>query len=362
MIADDHEGGPPADRGDADRGDTGRAPAARVRAEVRLRSVDFRRERQHLWRELDALVTRAEREGVRALARSELERLPVLYRAALSSLGVARTISLDRNVLDHLESLCARAYICVYGARGALLPSLAGFFTRSFPGAFRRHLGLIGLSAAVTLLGALTAFAMTLADPSHYFTFISPDMAQGRTPASSPEELREVLYGDSSEAGSLAAFAAYLFTHNTQVGILCFVTGFAFGLPVLFLLFYNGLVLGAMAAIHHAAGLSVDLWGWLLPHGITELSAIFLCGAGGLAIGRAQLFPGAHGRMESLAITGRDVARLVAGAAVMLGVAGLIEGIFRQTVENIGVRYTVAAVTAAAWSAYFALAGRERAR
>ena len=78
-------------------------------AAIALKSAAFRAEREASWRELEGLVGRIERGGVRALAPAELGRLPSLYRAALSSLSVARAISLDRNVLDYLEALSGRA-------------------------------------------------------------------------------------------------------------------------------------------------------------------------------------------------------------------------------------------------------------
>ena len=82
-----------------------------------LRSYEFRRERERTWRELERLVKRVESGGHASLAPEELGRLPVLYRATLSSLSVARSISLDRNLLEYLEGLAARAYFCIYGGR-----------------------------------------------------------------------------------------------------------------------------------------------------------------------------------------------------------------------------------------------------
>ena len=94
----------------------------------------------------------------------------------------------------------------------------------------------------------------------------------------------------------LATFAASLFSHNARIGILAFALGFVAGLPTLFLLFYNGLVLGAFAALYHARGLGVDIWGWLLPHGVTELLAVVLCGAAGFLLAHGLVFPGARPR------------------------------------------------------------------
>src|SRR3546814_18633127 len=95
-----------------------------------LKSYEFRREREKSWRELEAMVTRAEKQGLKSLPAEDLLRLPTLYRATLSSLSVARAISLDQNVLSYLESLSARAYFQVYGARPRLAEDVRDFLDR----------------------------------------------------------------------------------------------------------------------------------------------------------------------------------------------------------------------------------------
>ena len=89
------------------------------RTELVLKSSEFRKGREASWRELEDLVGRVERRGVRALSLAELLRLPILYRAALSSLSVARTIALDRNLLLYLESVALRSFLAVYGPRAS---------------------------------------------------------------------------------------------------------------------------------------------------------------------------------------------------------------------------------------------------
>jgi uncharacterized membrane protein SpoIIM required for sporulation len=144
------------------------------------------------------------------------------------------------------------------------------------------------------------------------------------------------------------------------VSLLAFAVGFAGGVPSALLVFANGLVLGAFAALYHSRGLSVELWAWLLPHGVTELSAVVLCGGAGLALGQALVFPGRRDRRAALARRGREAAVLVVGAVAMLFIAALVEGIFRQRVHSVPVRYAVAAAFAVGWALYFSRAGRRR--
>ncbi len=324
-----------------------------------LRSYSFRREREPHWLELEELVDRMNKKGAKALGASDLARLPVLYRSALSSLSVARSISLDRNLVEYLESLCARAYLCVYGNKRHLRDALAGYFTVSLPRAVRSLKWPLLISAACMLLGAITAFVLVSQDSDYFYTFVDGGYASGRTPAASTESLKAVLYDTEHSASHLSEFAGFLFSHNARIGMMAFALGFLFGIPVLYLMFTNGLVLGAFFALYEDRGLGLELWAWLLPHGVTELFAVILCGAGGLALANALIFPGRHRRLQNLAIGGRVAGTAVLGAVIMLFIAGLIEGVFRQTVTSIPWRWTVVGTTAVFWLYYFIRVGRE---
>ena len=327
--------------------------------EFELKSYEFRKERSKSWTELEKLVNRCEKKGPKSLTGKELARLPVLYRAALSSLSVAKSISLDRALLDYLEALTARAYFVVYRPKVHIFSGIGKFFSQFFPQAVRDVARPLLLSTLFLMVGVLTGFFMTVNDPSAYYAFVSPEMASGRGPDSSREELLEVLYGGDESTGSgLAYFAAFLFNNNASVGILAFALGGLVGIPVFLLLFQNGLTLGAFAAIHFEQGLTVDLWGWLLPHGVTEILAIVLCGAAGLAIARGILFPGEYGRIDAMRIEGKAAGTVVFGSLLLFVIAGLIEGIFRQKVQSIWIRYVLASVTAVFWTWYFCRCGR----
>src|SRR6195256_3645395 len=102
-------------------------------AELQLKSHRFRAEREADWRRLETLLNRVEKGGARKLNRDELVEMPVLYRQALSSLSVARAISLDQGLIGYLESLCTRAYFFVYGTRATLLERIVAFFARDWP-------------------------------------------------------------------------------------------------------------------------------------------------------------------------------------------------------------------------------------
>ncbi|MCH9647472.1 MAG: stage II sporulation protein M [Deltaproteobacteria bacterium] len=325
-------------------------------ADYRLKSYEFRRERQSDWEELSELLDRAAK-GLGTLTSAELYRLPALYRAVLSSLSVARAISLDKNVVAYLEDLAARAFVVLYGTQHGLLQAIRTFFTHWFPRRVRSLSWGVLLSIGLLILGAASGFMMTIHDSERFYSFVPSHLAGDRTPASTAEDLLDALKG-RGVAEELTLFATSLFTHNTSVGFLCFAIGVAFGVPVALLVFYNGLILGAFAAIYYQQGLALPFWAWVLPHGVTELLAVCICGATGFAIGQSLIFPGPYSRLENLARRGRDAASVAAGAAALFFLAALLEGFFRQMVHHEAVRLTVALATAIGWVAYFSLAGR----
>jgi uncharacterized membrane protein SpoIIM required for sporulation len=317
-----------------------------------VKSVAFRREREDTWVELEGLIERVERSGLSSLSPAEVSRLPIVYRATLSGLSVARAISLDASLLAYLESLGARSYVAIYSAKTHPLAAARDFVRRGFPRAVHRAWRQLALAVAVMALGGVTGLSLTRQDPVRFYALVPEEMADGRGPAATTEDLRQVLYDTRPASDLLAAFAMFLFTHNAAIGMLCFASGFAFAVPTFLLLFANGVMLGAFGALYEERGLGLEFWAWVLPHGATELFAIAVCGAAGFLLADALLFPGRHTRMQNLARHGRDAGVLVIGAVLMFLAAGLVEGVFRQVVHDPASRLVVAAASAAAWVAY----------
>ena len=319
-----------------------------------LKSYEFRRERESSWAELEILVDRIEKSGLKSLSAEELHQLPSLYRAALSSLSVARSISLDRNVVEYLESLASRAYVCVYSTRRGGLRTVVDFLVRGFPQLVYELRWQLWLAIFLMTLGAACGFALTAADPERFYSFVDPALAGGRGPTASREELNAVLFGDSGgSTAQLSQFASFLFQHNAKIGMMCFGLGFLAGVPVALLLFTNGLMLGAMIAVHWHKDLTIEFCTWVMGHGVTELLAVCLCGAAGLAVGQALVFPGVHKRLENLARMGRKAGAVVIGTVLLFFIAALIEGYFRQLVPSVELRALMAGVTAVLWFLYF---------
>jgi len=319
-----------------------------------LRSHRFRLEREASWKQLEELIARAERGGAKKLDDDELIALPRLYRATLSSLSMARAISLDLDLIQYLEGLTTRAYFFVYGTRSGIFARISGFFATEWPMAIQKLGRETLVSLLVTVLAALSAYMLVIHNSDWFYSFMPGELGGGRNPDASVEFLRNGLY-DGKWSDGLATFATFLFTHNARIGIFAFALGFAFGIPTFILMAYNGFMLGAFWAVYIPKGLGFELGGWLFIHGTTELFAIVLAGAAGFHIGWRIAFPGDLSRLEAATEAGKTAATVVIGVVIMLFVAGLLEGFARQLVKDDLVRYVIAIFMLVLWLGYFYL-------
>jgi uncharacterized membrane protein SpoIIM required for sporulation len=316
----------------------------------------FRAEREADWIAFDALLTRLEKKGAKALSSDELLQLPLLYRATLSSLSIARATSLDKALLEHLEALSIRGYFLIYGVRQSRLDRLKRFFLHDWPAAVRSVWKETIIIALILLLGTLTSWTLVTHNPEWYYNFLPDGLAGGRDPRASVEFLQGTIgHGKAAggQEGALHMFATYLFTHNSQVSIMSFALGFAFGVPTMMLEYYQGISLGAMLAVFTSKGLGFDFGGWLFIHGTTELFAAALSGAAGLRIGEAVVFPGAQGRLQAASEAGRTAGKVMVGVILMLLAAGVLEGFGRQLITDTLLRYGVGTLMLLFWLGYY---------
>ena len=317
-----------------------------------LRSDRFRQEREVDWQRLEAIVLRMEGGRLGKLSDADVLALPVLYRTVASSLSVARETSLDAATLAYLEGLVQRAWFLVYGPR----VSLWGWLRRFFGGEWSRAVRAIWPEMLVALMvmvaGTVVGWMLVASDPDWYHALVPGQFADERAPGATREVLKGTLFGNQDEE-ALSIFAAYLFSNNAGVSILCFALGFAFGIPSLLLLIHNTAVLGAMLWLFNSQGLTLDFVGWLSVHGTTELLGILLSGAAGLHIGRSMAFPGQRPVMQAAAQAGQRAALVLAGVVLMMIVAGLLEAFARQLVDSTLWRMVIGYVMLAFWLSYF---------
>ena len=322
-------------------------------ADGQIHSAEFRRAREESWRRLEYLLGRiGNRE--QALSQEELSELPQLYRTTLSSLSVARNYVLDQRLIAYLEALCLRAYVVVYAPRERLGGLLKYGLAIGFPRAICAAGIELALSALCMAVGMLAGWAIVAADPELFYSIIPESLAGGRGPDQTRELMAKSLEGGVETAAAAQSFVLQLASHNAGIALLAAGLGIAFGLPTILLLAYNGAILGAMLAAFDVHGLLVPFIAWLSVHGVTELGAIIIAGAGGLAIARGLLFPKVdETRMAAARRHGMHGGFLAAGAFAMLFVAAFFEGALRQAIEPTTARLMFGGATAIFWLWYF---------
>jgi uncharacterized membrane protein SpoIIM required for sporulation len=184
------------------------------------------------------------------------------------------------------------------------------------------------LGAAAMLAGAAVGFAAVAANAANARALIPPQFFIER-PAARVQQIE----GGKERIGSLSqatAFGAYLYTHNIQVSFLTFALGALTFLGGILLLFYNGVILGAVGAQYLLDGAGTFFVAWVGPHGALELPSIVFAGAAGLVAGNALWMPGEAGRPAALRESFPSVFRMLCACATLLVCAGLIEGSFSQ--------------------------------
>ncbi len=254
----------------------------------------------------------------------------------------------------------ARAYGEIHASEARFQPGrLLHWLRATFPQTFRRHAWAFALSVAITLLGGLFGGLSLAFDPSAKPVLMPfPHLLQDPRARVAAEESGV----SAASAGSQATFSTTLMTHNTRVAILSVASGMTCGVGTCVLLFYNGVVLGAVVTDYTLAGQARFLAGWLLPHGSVEIPAFLIAGQAGLLLGAALL---GRGRSAPLAARLRavagDVATLIGGVALLLVWAGLIEAFLSQHHQPAipyAVKTTFGLVQGLLLAAYLSMGGR----
>jgi uncharacterized membrane protein SpoIIM required for sporulation len=312
----------------------------------------FVERRTGAWSELDALLARVGRRGLRRLQPEEVEAIGRLYRAVTSDLAYASGRGYDARLIAYLNRLVARAHAYVYGGASTTgWQRIAGFYSQTFPREFRRSFGFIAICTAITVASAIVAYVLIRTHPGDAYALLPDQLI--------PAQIKKSLH-DSNFAfdpSTSPAVASEIITNNVKVAIMAFAGCVTLGLLTLSIIFFNGLMLGGVAALFTNAGFGADFWATVAPHGVIELTAIQIAGAAGLLISAGIIAPGRLRRRDAIAAAARRAGVLIAGVASMLLVAGTIEGFFSPLRLPASDRIAVGAVTAVLLVLYFGFTG-----
>ena len=199
-----------------------------------------------------------------------------------------------------------------------------------------------GISTSIFFIGAIIAFTIVMFNTSNALYFV---------PANMIENLN--YNGDPINNISYPLMSSQIMTNNIKVCLYAIVMGITCGLGTIYVLFYNGALLGAIAGLIYQNGSILHFWSLILPHGVIELLAIFISGGAGLLIAKSILIPGQYSRKNSIIKGSKDATTLIGGLVFMLIVAGIIEGFFTPLNIPPTVKLAFALVTAVLSLIYF---------
>ncbi len=285
------------------------------------------------WKALEATLAWLEMNPGSRLSVDEVARFHALYQRTADDLARVSAFAGEGELRGYLGGLVSRAYAEIHEAREHVPFRPWRWFTCEFPSTFRRHVRAFQLAAAITLLGSAFGALAVHYDPEAKSTLMPFEGLQ-TTPAE--RVARERAEQGRQLTGRKGSFSAQLMTHNTQVALMTLALGMTFGVGTIVMLFYNGVILGAVALDYVAGGQTTFLLGWLLPHGVIEIPAILVGAQAGFVIAHALIGWGDRSsRAERLRAISRDVATLAGGLALMLVWAGIVEAFVSQYHEPV---------------------------
>jgi uncharacterized RDD family membrane protein YckC/uncharacterized membrane protein SpoIIM required for sporulation len=300
------------------------------------RFIALKRER---WEEFHRLAERAARAGLDSFTSRELPDFAARYREVAADLARARTYAADPGTLAHLERLVAAGHNALYREERNTWRRIWEVLAWECPAAVIEARGYV-LIAFLTFAAPASAGFALLRERPELAAELLPDVMLRRAAAGTERKAAGRTYFDVSTQDR-PLVASGIITNNVRVAIICFAGGIFLGVGALVLLGMNGLIIGASAGHFANLGLLDYLLEFIVGHGLLELFAIWVAGAAGFLLGRSIVAPGDLSRTDALVVNGRVAIRMVGATAVLLVVAGMIEGFVSAGTGGLGFRIAV---------------------
>ena len=276
---------------------------------------EFIRSRKDSWARLQAFLEQARRLSLARVPLDDFREGSSLYRQAVADLAYARMCFPGHPVVQELGRLVGQAHSMLYQPGRARSSGWTQFWRRTWPSSVRLAAGPILLAAALFWAAAVVGFFLTAWTPALERFFVSPAMREAIT---AKRLWTESLTRTAPTAGS------HIAVNNINVCLLSWALGLTFGVGTVWLVVFNGIMLGAIAAACLRAGMLAPLAEFVIGHGSLELPAIWISAGAGLLMANAMLFPGRYGRRDEIRLQGRTSVRIIVGVVPLLLVAGAI--------------------------------------
>jgi uncharacterized membrane protein SpoIIM required for sporulation len=303
---------------------------------------------QQQWRRLDQLVARRRR-----LSGDEVDELVTLYQRTATQLSALRSAGYDPALVARLSGQVARARSAVTGAQAPAWRAVGRFAVVSFPAmAYRVRWWWLGAAAGSVLVAVLLGWRIAG----------SPQVQAALGPRSAVQALVNHRFRGYYSQYAAHSFAAEVWTHNVWAAAEALVSGILLGLPTLLILFFNAENIAVDGGLMVAHGKGAEFFTLILPHGMLELSAVFLAAGAGLRLGWCIIDPGPRPRSRALAEEGRASITIALGLIVVLLVSGVIEAFVTPSPLPAWARILIGGVAEAVFLGYVAVLGRRAVR
>jgi uncharacterized membrane protein SpoIIM required for sporulation len=315
----------------------------------------FLEQRRPQWQRLEVLLQQVEGSGLKTLSEEEAVEFGQLYRRAASDLNQAQTFVSGDTTVQYLNDLVARCYLVIYAKTRIDLWGVLRYLAWGYPAIFRRYFGYVLLAMLLVAAGAVFGALAMVYEPELARTYLMPPF-----PTIQPAKEGEQPVVGSPDAGGQAFVSSRYFFNNASVSLVAFALGFTWGIGTAWVLFTNGIQVGALGVVFAEAGQFKQFLAELLPHGVLELPAVFIGGAAGFVLARGLIRARPWSRLAELARSGKQALWLVGGCIPLMAAAGILEAVVARAPQGVldnNVKLAVACLMAILFIAYLAFLG-----
>jgi uncharacterized membrane protein SpoIIM required for sporulation len=296
------------------------------------------------WSRLDELVRRRSR-----LTGAEVDELVSLYQRVTTQLSAVRSAGVDPRLTAELTTRVARARSAVTGAYVPGMRQVARFFLVGFPlAAYRARWWWFGAAAGSIIVAVLAAAWIAR----------SPAVQDSLLPPAQAKDLVQHQFRGYYSQYAATSFAFKVWTNNLWVAAESLIFGILLGIPSVLVLLENALNVGVDGGFMIGHGRGTEFFALILPHGMLELSAVFLAAAAGMRLGWTVIDPGPRPRSRALAEEGRSMLAIALGAIVALAVSGIIEAFVTPSPLPTWARIGIGAIAEVVFLSYIFILGR----
>jgi uncharacterized membrane protein SpoIIM required for sporulation len=309
----------------------------------------FIKQHRNDWDQLEQTINKMTKRK-KQLTPETIDQFQLLYQKVSHQLSVSQTYFPQDEVALYLNNLVSKAHNVLYRDQATSFYQMKRFFGHTFIHLFLEQRKFVLIAMLLFTIGAVGGYMSVINDPLHLYTLLGPEFVEGIDPDN---------LGESDGEINSPLMSTTIMTNNIQVAILAFAGGITFGLFTIYVLISNGILIGALAAVFWQHGKFYEFWAYIVPHGMIELTAIFIAGGSGLLMGYKMLVPGPYPRSFQLKRHGLRSVQLILGTVPLFVIAGIIEGYITPADISLEAKYAFAFITVIALILYILIGKRK---